>query len=114
NLDANAGPDQEICTPESTVSLAGSAVIFPAQGTWTLVSGSGLISNPHAPNTAVVDLAVGTSLFVWTVDNGPCSNGITRDTMEVRVFDAANPSAQAGPDQELCTPTTSAVLAGNA
>jgi gliding motility-associated-like protein len=114
NANSNAGPDQEICTPDSAVTMAGSAVIFPAQGTWTLVSGTGLISNPNSPTSTVLDLSVGTNVFVWTVDNGPCSNGITRDTMEVRVFDANNPSANAGPDQELCTPGTSAVLNGSA
>lgn len=113
NLPANAGPDKELCTPQSTVTMAGSAVIFPAIGTWTLVSGTGLISNPNSPTSAVIDLQVGTNIFVWTVNNGPCANGITRDTMEVRVFDANNPLANAGPDQELCTPGNFATLAGS-
>ncbi len=110
---ANAGPDQEMCTPGSTATMAGSAVIFPAQGTWALVSGSGTIIDAHAPATNIIDLAVGTSIFTWTVDNGPCANGITRDTVAIRVFDRNNPVANAGPDQELCTPTLSATLAGS-
>ncbi|MCL4283143.1 MAG: gliding motility-associated C-terminal domain-containing protein [Flavobacteriales bacterium] len=114
NPDADAGPDLQICTPASTVTMAGSAVTFPAQGTWTLVSGTGVISNPNAPNTGIIDLAVGTSVFAWTVDNGPCANGITSDTVVVEVFDMNQPSANAGPDQQLCTPGTTAVLAGNA
>ena len=113
NLAASAGADQEICTPASTVTMAGSAVISPSVGTWTLVSGSGVISNPNSPNSAVIDLEVGTNIFVWTVNNGPCANGITTDTMEVRVFDENNPPANAGQDKELCTPNTSLSLAGS-
>ena len=113
NLVADAGADQEICTPVSTVLMAGSAVISPSVGTWTLVSGTGVISDPNLPTTAVIDLEVGTSVFVWTVDNGPCANGITTDTMEVRVFDEHNPPANAGPDKELCTPNTSLTLSGS-
>ena len=114
NLVANAGPDQEMCTPNSTATMAGSAVIFPAQGTWTLASGTGTITSPNSPNSGIIDLTVGTNIFVWTVDNGPCANGITRDTVEIRVFDANNPVANAGPDQELCTPVANVLLAGSA
>ncbi|MGV9012890.1 MAG: PKD domain-containing protein [Flavobacteriales bacterium] len=110
---ANAGPDQDICTPVSTVTMAGSSVIVPATGAWTIVSGSGVISNPSSPNTAIVDLQVGTTVLVWTVDNGPCANGITTDTMLVRVFDQFNPTAAAGPDVQLCTPAAPLTLAGS-
>ncbi|MEO7080340.1 MAG: hypothetical protein ABIY71_02395, partial [Flavobacteriales bacterium] len=113
NLDANAGPDQQLCTPQSTVTMAGSAVISPAVGTWTLVSGAGIISNPNSPTTTILDLPVGTNVFAWTVDNGPCANGITSDTMSIEVFDSENPVANAGPDQSLCTPGTSASLTGS-
>ncbi|HMN05534.1 MAG TPA: gliding motility-associated C-terminal domain-containing protein [Flavobacteriales bacterium] len=113
NPDADAGPDQQICTPGSAVTMAGSAVTYPAIGTWTSPTGSGVITNPNDPNTTVIDLPVGTHVFEWTVDNGPCVNGITTSTMTVEVFDASNPVADAGPDQDLCTPGTSAQLAGS-
>ncbi len=113
NADANAGPDQAICRPQSTVAMNGSALVFPATGTWTLVSGTGVISNPGSPTTAIIDLQVGTSVFAWTVDNGPCANGLTSDTLLVEVFDLNNPVANAGPDQQLCTPGTSATMAGS-
>ncbi|MFZ1686363.1 MAG: gliding motility-associated C-terminal domain-containing protein [Flavobacteriales bacterium] len=113
---ASAGPDQSICIPTfpNTVTLAGSAVTFPAVGTWTLVSGSGNITNPNDPNTTVTGLTVGTSVFQWSVDNGPCPNGLTTDQMSVFVFDQGNPVANAGPDFQLCTPLTSAQLQGSA
>ena len=113
NLAADAGADVELCTPADNTTLAGSAVIFPAVGTWTLVSGTGTVTDPNDPNSAVTGLAVGTSVFLWTVDNGPCANGLTTDQVSILVFDENNPVAAAGPDQDLCTPTTSATLSGS-
>ncbi len=111
---ANAGPDQELCTPNSTTTLAGSMVTFPATGTWTLVNGSGTIVDPTSPNSAVTGLAIGENVFAWTVDNGPCPNGTTTDQVSIFVFDENNPVANAGPDQELCTPASTTTLAGSA
>ncbi|MBK9177326.1 MAG: gliding motility-associated C-terminal domain-containing protein [Flavobacteriales bacterium] len=115
NPDANAGPDQELCTPNVTsTTLQGSSVTFPAVGTWTLVSGTGTIANPNDPNTVVFDLEIGESIFEWTVDNGPCANGITTDQVSIQVFDENNPSANAGVDQSLCTSDgTTAQLSGS-
>ncbi|MBP7514503.1 MAG: gliding motility-associated C-terminal domain-containing protein, partial [Flavobacteriales bacterium] len=113
NPGADAGPDQELCTPANSAALAGSSLIFPAQGTWTLVSGSGIIADINDPNSAVSGLVVGENIFQWTVDNGPCANGLTTDQVSIFMFDENNPPANAGPDQELCTPTTDAVLAGS-
>ncbi len=116
NLDANAGPDQELCTPNVTsTTLAGSAVIFPAVGTWTLVSGTGTIANPNDPNTVVFDLVIGQSVFAWTVDNGPCANGITTDQVIIDIFFDGDPIADAGADQDLCdSEGTTAILSGSA
>jgi gliding motility-associated-like protein len=112
---ADAGDDQEHCTANLfTTQLEGSAVIFPAVGTWTLVSGTGTIADPNDPNTTVFDIAIGESVFLWTVSNGPCANGITTDEVRIRIFDSNNPNAVAGDDQEFCTPVSSAVLTGSA
>ncbi len=113
NANADAGPDQELCTPASGTTMAGSAVTFPAVGTWTLLSGTGAIADVNDPNTAITGLTVGENIFQWSVDNGPCTNGSTSDLVSLFVFDANNPDADAGPDQELCTPTTSTVMAGS-
>jgi hypothetical protein len=112
---ADAGEDQEQCTANLfTTQLEGSAVIFPAVGTWTLVSGTGTIADPNDPNTTVFDIAIGESVFLWTVSNGPCASGITTDEVRIRIFDSNNPDALAGDDQEFCTPVSSAVLTGSA
>ena len=39
----------------------------------------------------------------WVIDNGPCTNGITRDTLLIQVFDGSSPVAAAGPDMDLCS-----------
>ncbi|MBX2979710.1 MAG: gliding motility-associated C-terminal domain-containing protein [Flavobacteriales bacterium] len=116
NLNANAGPDQDLCTPQTSTTLSGSAIVFPAQGTWTVVSGQGTVTDPNDPNSTITNLGVGVIVVEWTVDNGPCSNGITSDQMVITLYDESNPVANAGPDQQLCTPTgttTSSTLQGS-
>ncbi|MCW5899497.1 MAG: gliding motility-associated C-terminal domain-containing protein [Flavobacteriales bacterium] len=110
---ANAGPDQELCTPQTSTTLAGSAVIFPATGQWTLVSGTGIVADASNPNTTVSGLSVGANVFAWTVENGPCANSLTTDQVTILVFDQSNSAANAGPDQQFCTPVSSTVLAGS-
>ncbi|MBS1943744.1 MAG: hypothetical protein JST98_00760, partial [Bacteroidetes bacterium] len=110
---ANAGPNQDLCTPANSTNLAGSAVIAPATGTWTLVSGTGTIVSPNSPTTQVTGLAVGDNIFRWTVLNGPCTNPVTTSDVRIRVYNSANPVANAGPDQQLCSNANSTVLAGS-
>ncbi|MDX9750127.1 MAG: hypothetical protein RBT71_03515, partial [Flavobacteriales bacterium] len=108
---ADAGPDQQLCAAgPTTTTLAANPVVFPATGQWTLVSGTGIIVNPSNPNTSVIDIGIGTSTFAWTVNNGPCADAITSDTVTVEVFDENTQSADAGADQDLCTPVAEAVL----
>ncbi|MCB0760853.1 MAG: gliding motility-associated C-terminal domain-containing protein [Flavobacteriales bacterium] len=110
NDDANAGADQELCTPDESTNLAGNTPIYPASGMWTLVSGSGTIAEPANPNTLVTGLTIGENIFMWTVDNGPCANGVTTDVVSIFVFDANAPLANAGADQEFCTPVSSTFM----
>ncbi|MCB0781277.1 MAG: gliding motility-associated C-terminal domain-containing protein, partial [Flavobacteriales bacterium] len=114
NADADAGPDQSLCTPVLSTAMAGSAVTFPAVGTWTLVSGQGSITTPNSPTTGVTGLGIGENVFAWTVDNGPCANGVTSDTVSIFVFNGNDPAAAAGPDQSICTPLSAVFLAGSA
>ncbi|MCB0779289.1 MAG: hypothetical protein KDC03_07105, partial [Flavobacteriales bacterium] len=55
---ADAGPDQAICSPLDNVTMAGSTLIPPASGNWTLVSGSDTIVEPTDPATPVTGLPV--------------------------------------------------------
>ena len=110
---ADAGPDQELCTPNTSTTMAGSAITFPGTGTWTLISGAGDIADANDPNTAIDNLEVGENIFQWVVTNGVCSNPLTTDLVSIFVFDETNPDANAGADQQLCTPVTTATLAGS-
>ncbi|MBX2974162.1 MAG: gliding motility-associated C-terminal domain-containing protein, partial [Flavobacteriales bacterium] len=106
---ANAGPSQQLCTPASSTTLAGSAVTFPATGTWVFVNGSATLSDVHSPTATISDLTVGLYTLQWVVDNGPCGSGPTTSEMTITVYDAASPQAAAGPDQDYCTPITEQV-----
>ena len=75
---------------------------FPAIGSWTIITGSATIFDPNDPNTVVADLVVGVNTFVWTIENGPCHNALTTDTIIVELFDNDFPDAYAGEEQEWC------------
>jgi gliding motility-associated-like protein len=113
--DANAGPDQEICLPITEVVMSASAAEFPAIGTWAVVSSPGapVIGDINAPNSVVSNLPLGTTVLSWTVDNGPCQNGITVDTVEIRVYDPNLPGPLAGEDQDICTPQSQVVMSAS-
>ncbi len=68
---ANAGPDQQVCSTSAT--FAGSAPAV-GDGTWTLVSGSGTITNPSSPVSGVTNLGTGANTFRWTIRNGVCDD----------------------------------------
>ncbi len=70
---ANAGADQELCTDATT--LAATTPAAGESGMWTIVSGTGDITDPNDPATAVTSIGVGTLALEWTVTNtaGGCS-----------------------------------------
>ncbi|MBP6025490.1 PKD domain-containing protein [Ferruginibacter sp.] len=115
---ANAGADQTITLPTSTVNLTGSGT--DPDGTittyaWTKISGptAGTITNPAAAATSVTALVAGIYRFELRVTD---NNGATdTDTMQVTVNAAANiaPTANAGLDQSITLPTNNANLSGS-
>ncbi len=102
---ANAGPDQFICSA-TTANLSGNNPA-PGTGHWTSL-GTATIVSANSANTVVNNLAYGNNLFVWRITDGAC---ITRDTINVRRDSLI--TANAGPDQQICSTTTTATLAGN-
>ncbi|MFN8250507.1 MAG: tandem-95 repeat protein [Ferruginibacter sp.] len=115
---ANAGPDQNITLPTSTVSLSGSGTDPDGSITaylWTKISGptAGTITSPNTAATTVTGLVAGTYQFELRVTDN--SGAFGRDTMIVTVNAAANipPTANAGPDQNITLPTSSVNLAGS-
>jgi hypothetical protein len=61
---ANAGPDQEICTDSSYMQAVDP---FPNTGYWEAISGSGLIENPSLFNSKVTLVGHGENVFRWVV-----------------------------------------------
>ena len=78
---------------------------FPATGQWTIISGVGTLDDPSSPSATLGGFGEGVIVLEWMIDNGPCANGITRDTVVVEVFDGSSPVAAAGPDMDLCSTT---------
>ena len=105
---ANAGPSQSVCANFAT--LAGNT---PAIGTgsWTLISGAGIIAAPTLPNSGVTALGTSTSIpniFMWTISNGVCPPSTSTVLIDA---DAVPSIANAGPNQTVCA--TVATMAGN-
>ena len=104
---AMAGPDQNICA-DNTVLAANSPGVGE-MGTWTLVSGSGLFSDPSSPTSSVGSLGFGDNVFRWTItDSGGVCAGTSGDVTVTR-FTAA--SVDAGAPIVICSGAT-ATLAG--
>jgi large repetitive protein len=84
---AIAGPAQELkFTFETQMNAELSA---SETGEWSLISGSGHISDIHSPATRVTELTTGENKFLWKVVRGNCE-----DTAEVKitVFDVFVPT----------------------
>ncbi|WP_299458811.1 gliding motility-associated C-terminal domain-containing protein [uncultured Microscilla sp.] len=102
---ANAGGAQTVCATTATLNANTPAV---GTGMWTLISGSGAVTNATSPITTVTNLGVGINTFQWTISNGNCTNS----TATVTITREATPTtANAGADQRVCG--TSVTLNGN-
>jgi hypothetical protein len=116
---ANAGSDRAITLPTNTISQTGSG--SDADGTisaylWTQVSGPSvaLITSSSSATSSFNNLVAGTYVFNLRVTD---NNGATaNDQFSVVVSNAANipPVANAGIDQTITQPTTTATFAGSA
>ena len=100
NSPAYAGMDQELCVPQDSVFMAGSALTIPALGTWTVIGGNGIPQQPGDPASIITNLSIGVNTIRWEVYNGPC--GTTADTLIVILYDDTTAAANAGPDLETC------------
>jgi Domain of unknown function (DUF4082)/Bacterial Ig-like domain/Bacterial Ig domain/Secretion system C-terminal sorting domain len=108
---ANAGPNQTITLPTSTVTLNGSG----STGTitsyaWTQVSGpnTAVITSPTAISTTVTGLIQGSYVFTLTVNGGVSQSQVT-----ITVSPAPAPVANAGPNQNITLPTSTVTLNGS-
>jgi hypothetical protein len=93
---ALAGDDQQVCGNQTT--LAGN---LPAigTGTWTILSGTGNLSDPQSPTASLSGLSQGLVRLVWSISNGICP--VSRDTLDIEI--SLPPSqANAGQNQSVC------------
>ncbi|UII20009.1 T9SS type A sorting domain-containing protein [Fulvivirga ligni] len=102
-----AGNDQIVCN--ATATITGNAVDATDEvGQWTLVSGSGTISNANSRTTTLSNLSVGANVFRWTITQEyGCTSS---DDVIITRLDVT--SADAGSDQIVCS--SSASLSANA
>lgn len=114
---ANAGADQTITLPTSAVTLTGSG--NDPDGTiasylWTKVSGptGGNIMSSTTATTNVTSLQQGTYVFSLRVTD---NMGLTGSDLVQVIVNAANvsPTANAGVDQAITLPTSTATLSGS-
>lgn len=118
---ANAGINQNIQLPTSSVTLSGSGTVNGSATSitgyaWTTMSGpnSPTIVSPTTASTSVTGLIQGTYVFKLTVTD---NNGQTGSaTMQVVVAAAGNspPVVSAGSDQTITLPTSSLTITGTA
>jgi gliding motility-associated-like protein len=109
----NAGPSQIICSNTGTISLTGTVSGGTSTGNWTtngtgpFVPGSSSLNNTYF--ITVSDVAAGTVTFsLSSTGNGVCP--IVVDTMIVNINQVA--TVNAGPNQNLCSNTTTLNLSG--
>jgi gliding motility-associated-like protein len=101
----NAGPDQNICGDSTFLNAA---IPVNGAGSWSVISGTGVITNALSPNSFVSALSPGQNIFLWSVVNGTCS--AVTDTV---VLFSLGPVtiANAGNNQNLCAQTNSSINA---
>jgi hypothetical protein len=117
---ANAGANQSIVSPASTVTLTGSG--SDADGTvtsyaWAQTGGTAgiaaVISSPGTASTGITGLTgVGTYIFQLTVTDNQGATGAATVTITVNGVNQP-PKANAGANQSIATPISSVTLTGS-
>jgi hypothetical protein len=107
---ANAGSNQTITLPTSSVTLNGSGSTGTITSySWTRVSGPNTptITTPTAVSTTVTGLIQGTYVFQLSINGGVSTSQVTI------TVNAAAPVANAGSNQTITLPTSSVTLNGS-
>ena len=108
---ANAGTNQTITLPTSSVTLNGSGSTGTISSyNWTQISGPNIstITNNTSVSTTVTGLIQGVYVFQLSINGGSSSSQVT-----ITVNPAPPPTANAGPNQTISLPASTAVLNGS-
>jgi hypothetical protein len=114
---ANAGADQTITQPASSVTLNGSGTDSDGSisfYSWTKLSGgSATITSPSSASTTITGLTAGSYIFRLTVTDNSGATAV--DDVNITVNTATNqlPVANAGADQTITLPANSVTLNGS-
>jgi hypothetical protein len=94
---AAVGSNQTLCANSGNLSATS-----PVSGTgaWSLVSGSGTITNSSLANSGVTGLGFGANTFRWTVSDAPC----TPATANIVITNNLPGKPFVGQDQVVCSP----------
>lgn len=109
----NAGPDQTVCSTNMTTSLSGSVSGGTTTGVWT-TTGSGTFTPSNTTLNATYNPSSADSttqtiqLILTSTNNGSCVP--VSDTMTLNIFPAG--TANAGPDQIVCSNNANVLLNG--
>lgn len=94
---ADAGPDQFICG--TTTTLQGNTPVS-GTGLWTVVSGTGVISDENNPSSSVSNLGAGQNVFQWSL---PSVNGGQASSAQVSIqVDVPPDAASVAEDFNTC------------
>lgn len=92
-VDVDAGPDQTTCSMSSTMN-ANTPVV--GSGSWSVITGGGIIANNSNPQSHVSNLARGTNILRWSINNSGC---VSHD--DVAIVNDLPDNAHAGRDTVL-------------
>lgn len=106
---ANAGVDRIVCDAVTTV-VGNQPTAAGGTGLWSTVSGTGVVTNPTSPVSAVSGLTFGqTTVFAWTISANGCTTPST-DSVSITRFARIS----AGADQVSTTGSATLTGSGNA
>ena len=106
---ANAGLDQMLCVSSPSTILSAPSLTV-GSGSWSVMVGSGVLSNSTSPTSSITSLATGTNILQWTISNGVCAPSTATVVLQV---DNLAMASFAGGNQTVCISTPTANLSAN-
>ncbi len=90
-----AGADRSVCS--TTTNLEANVALY-GKGSWSLISGSGEISDSSQYNTEITNMQVGKNTFRWTIAKNKCVS-----SSEVTITNNLPVNVDAGMNQTVCS-----------